>query len=295
MERALIYLKAVADHGSFTRAATVLHLSQPALSRRIRELEERMGVQLLDRSGRIVRATDVGEIYLHHVQKAIAALQAGERAVRDVQDLSTGELRLGFTPSFAIYLLGPVVQQFRALYPRVTLKVTEIAQEAMEEALAADALDVGIAFTGVVLEDIEEIPLHSERLALLVGADHPAAYGNCKIAATALATMPLALLGRAFATRVMVDRYLRQIGVRAEVAVEANSIAAIADIVRFAGLATILPETIARLQAGLHVIRLEPEIEPRRAALLWRREGYHSAAARAFAAVTEAYTSTLES
>jgi LysR family cyn operon transcriptional activator len=252
-----------------------------------------MGVQLLDRSGRVVRATDAGEIYLRHVQKALSELQAGERAVRDVQDLSSGELRLGFTPNFAVYLLGPVVHQFRTLYPGVTLRVTEIAQEAMEEALAADALDIGIAFSGAAADDLEEIPLHFERLSLLVGSGHPA-LGRGAVDATALASMPLALLSPAFVTRVIVDRYFRQIGVRAEVAIEANSVSAVVDIVRLAGLATILPETIARAQAGLHIIRLEPEIEPRRAALLWRRDGYHSAAARAFAAVTEAYTLALK-
>src|ERR1700756_490728 len=100
--RPLRYLKAVADHGSFTRAAAALHVSQPALSQQIRELEQRMGAQLLDRSGRIVRATDVGKTYLRHVQRALDELGAGERAIRDVQDLSFGELRLGFTPSFAL-------------------------------------------------------------------------------------------------------------------------------------------------------------------------------------------------
>jgi LysR family transcriptional regulator, cyn operon transcriptional activator len=95
--RPLRYLKAVADHGSFTRAAAALHVSQPALSQQIRELEERMGVQLLDRSGRTVRPTDVGEAYLRHVRRALDELEVGGRAIRDVQDLSSGALRLGFT------------------------------------------------------------------------------------------------------------------------------------------------------------------------------------------------------
>jgi molybdenum-dependent DNA-binding transcriptional regulator ModE len=64
LTRPLRYLKAVADHGSFTRAAAALRVSQPALSKQIRELEERMGMQLLDRSGRTVRPTEVGEAHL---------------------------------------------------------------------------------------------------------------------------------------------------------------------------------------------------------------------------------------
>lgn len=293
LQRPLLYLKAVAEHGSFTRAAAALHVSQPALSQQIRELEARMGVQLLDRSGRVVRATDVGETYLRHVRRALDALEAGERAIHDVQDLSAGELRLGFTPSFAIYLLGPVVRRYRALYPGVTLTVTEMAQEAMEQALRDDALDVGLAFSEVAAEDVEMTPLHAERLSLLVGQDHPAASGSGEMDAAALAATPLALLGRDFATRVVVDRYLREIGVRPLVAVEANSIAAIVDIVRLAGLASLLPEAAVREQPDLRLVRLKPEIETRRAALLWRRGRYHSAAARAFAAVTEAYTATL--
>jgi molybdenum-dependent DNA-binding transcriptional regulator ModE len=64
LARPIRYMKTVADHGSFTRAAAALRVSQPALSQQIRELEERMGMQLLDRSGRTVRPTDVGEAYL---------------------------------------------------------------------------------------------------------------------------------------------------------------------------------------------------------------------------------------
>ena len=88
------YLKAVADHGSFTRAAEALHVSQPALSQQIKELEERLGAQLLDRSGRKVRPTDRGAAYLAHVRRALGALEEGARAVRDVEDLSTGRLVL---------------------------------------------------------------------------------------------------------------------------------------------------------------------------------------------------------
>ena len=94
--RPIRYLMAVADHGSFTRAASALHVSQPALSQQIREFEERMGVQMLDRSGRQVRPTDAGEVYLRHVRRALDELEVGGRAIRDVQDLSSGALRYAF-------------------------------------------------------------------------------------------------------------------------------------------------------------------------------------------------------
>ena len=97
-----------------------------------------------------------------------------------------------------------------------------------------------------------------------------------------------------FATRVTVDRYLRRHGVQPLVAVEANSIAAVVEIVRVARLATILPEPVAREQAGLSVVRLTPAIGSRRVALLQRRGGYRSAASRAFVTVAKDYAKAIE-
>jgi LysR family transcriptional regulator, cyn operon transcriptional activator len=288
------YLKAVADHGSFTRAAAALHVSQPALSQQIRQLEGRMGAQLLDRSGRTVRPTDVGEAYLRHVRRALDELEVGGRAIRDVQDLSSGALRLGFTPSFAIYLLGPLIRRYRDRFPGIVLTITEMAQEEMERAVSTDVLDVGLAFSDVLAQDVEWLPLHAERLSLIVGQEHPAATGDREMDTAALAAESLALLGPTFATRVTVDRYLRRHGVQPLVAVEANSIAAIVEIVRVARLATILPEPVAQEQAGLSVVRLTPAIGSRRVALLQRRGGYRSAASRAFVAAAKDYAKAIE-
>jgi LysR family cyn operon transcriptional activator len=269
-------------------------VSQPALSQQIRELEERMGVQLLDRSGRTVRPTDVGEAYLRHVRRALDELEVGGRAIRDVQDLSSGALRLGFTPLFAIYLLGPLIRRYRDRFPGIVLTITEMAQEEMELALGADALDLGLAFSDVLAEDVEWLPLHTEKMSLIVGQGHPAANRDREMDTAALAAEPLALLGPTFATRAMVDRYLRSVGVHPYVAVEANSIAAIVEMVRRAGLATILPEVVAQEQMGLCVVRLAPAIDSLRVALLQRRGSYRSAASRAFVAVAQDYAKAIQ-
>jgi LysR family transcriptional regulator, cyn operon transcriptional activator len=292
--RPIRYLKAVVDHGSFTRAASALHVSQPALSQQIREFEERMGVQLLDRTGRKVRPTDAGEAFLLHVRRALEELEVGGRAIRDVQDLSSGSLRLGFAPSFAVWLLAPLIRRYRDRFPGIVLTVTEMAQEEMERAVSTDTLDVGLAFSDVLAEDVEWLPLYTERLSLIVGQEHPAATGDREMGAAELAAESLALLGPTFATRLAVDRYLRRHGVKPHVAVEANSIAAIVEIVRATRLATILPETVSQEQAGLSAVRLTPAIGSRRVALLQRRGGYRSAASRAFVTVAKEYTKAIE-
>ncbi len=282
------YLMTVADEGSFTRAALTLHVSQPALSQQIRQLEERMGVALLDRSGRMVRPTDAGKAFLAYARRALGELEAGSRAVCDVADLSTGTLRVGFTPSFSAYLVAPLIRRFHERYPGILLSVIEMAQEEMESALGADGLDLGIAFSDVHAEDVEWLPLHEERLSFVVGEVHPAS-DAVSMDCAALAGEELVLLGRTFATRLTIDSYLHRQHVRPRIAVEASSISAIVEIVRNTRLATILPDAIACEQPGIRAVALVPPIETRRVALLQRRGGYRSAAARAFTALAHEY------
>ncbi|QSS88976.1 LysR family transcriptional regulator, partial [Streptomyces sp. M54] len=141
--RHLRYLLAVAEHGNFTRAAEELHISQPTLSQQIKQLERTVGVQLLDRTGRRVRLTDAGAVYTDHAGRALRDLAAGERAVHDVQNLSRGHLRLGATPTFTAYLLGPLVAGLHARHPGIGLTLTEMPQDRIEAALLADDLDLG--------------------------------------------------------------------------------------------------------------------------------------------------------
>ena len=90
LSRHINYFLAVAEHGSFTRAASALHVSQPALSQQIRQLEESLGVPLFDRSGRTIRLTDAGEVWRQYASRALQELGAGKRAIHDVADLTRG-------------------------------------------------------------------------------------------------------------------------------------------------------------------------------------------------------------
>src|ERR1700736_851018 len=114
--RHIRYLPAVAEHRNFTRAAEALHVSQPALSQQIRQLEETLGVLLFDRSGRAIQLTDAGHAYVEYARRALRELDAGQRAIHDVRDLSRGQLRLALTPTFHPYLIGPLVGGFHTLH-----------------------------------------------------------------------------------------------------------------------------------------------------------------------------------
>ncbi|WP_431968642.1 transcriptional regulator CynR [Actinacidiphila sp. bgisy160] len=289
--RHLRYLLAVAEHGNFTRAAEDLHISQPTLSQQIKQLERTLGVQLLDRTGRSVRPTDAGQAYLEHARRALRDLAAAERAVHDVQDLSRGHLRLAVTPTFTAYLVGPLVAELNARHPSITLTVTEAPQDRIEAGLADDEIDLAIAFTAPRQPGIAATPLFTETLSLVTAAQQAPTHPQ-PLPVKALDRQHLALLSSDFATRSHIDAYLTRHRAHPHIAVEANSIQALTEIVQHTRLATVLPEAIAHDHPHLTPIPLEPPLPTRTVTLLTRHHAYQSAAARTFINITRDHIHT---
>jgi LysR family cyn operon transcriptional activator len=283
--RHIRYLLAVAEHRNFTRAADALHVSQPALSQFIRQLEAELGGQLFDRSGRVVRLTDFGSAYVEHVRRALVDLEAGRRALHDVRDLSRGQLRLAFTPTFTEYLVAPLVRHFNALYPGIALDLKEDSLEAIEKALTDDQIDVAIGFADVRSAEIEVEPLFSERLLLVVGGAHPLVTKPHTVTPQELAALPLALLTSSFSARAYVDSYFQSNGIRPRIALQANSISVVLKIVRGGEIATVLPSAMQQEHADLTYVPLDPAFPGRTVALLKRKGAYSSAASSTFSAI----------
>ena len=291
--RHLSYFIAVAEHRGFTRAAAALHVSQPALSQQIRQLEAMLEIQLFDRSGRYIRLTDAGEIWLEYARRALRDLEEGRRALHDAEDLQRGKLRIAMTPTFTTYMLGPLVENYYRRYPGVKLLIQEMNQERMETMLLQDELDVGIAFDESRSRDIVVHPLLTETLALVVSRSHPLARENA-LRLQALDAQPLILLSSEFATREQIDRYCRRHRLEPDVQMEANSIGAVMSVIRRTPLATLLPAAITGQFDDVVAIELEPALLQRTACLLQRRDAWQSAAAREFIALAREIALTLE-
>jgi LysR family cyn operon transcriptional activator len=286
LSRQAHYLLAVADHGSFTRAAAALHISQPALSQRILDLEKELGIQIFDRSGRMIKPTDAGRMYIEHIRRALRELTAGRRAMQDVENVEGGTLRLGFLPLFTTHLVGPLVKEFYKRHPTVFVTIDILAQAALETALLEDRLDIGLAFSGVKADDVEVQPLHDDQLCLLVGRKHRA-FARTEIGVQELEGTDLALLSPAFVTRAPIDRYFHANGVRPRIAIEANSADSIITIVRSAPVATVMPADSARDVPGLKAVPLRPRGSTWTVSVLQRRGAYRSAAAKALIKILE--------
>lgn len=293
LSRPIQYFLAVAEHLSFTKAAAALHVSQPALSQQVRQLEESLGAQLFDRSGRTTRLTDAGDVYLIYARRAYQELREAKSAIHDVSDLSRGSLRIAVTPTFTTYLVGPLIEAFHSRHPKITVNLKEISQERIEELLLAGELDVGIAFDEINTPDIEAIPLLNETLALVVNRKHRLAEERA-ITSKGLSVESLVLLSTEFATRDQIDRYCRKHAIRPQVQMEVNALGAVIEIVRRTHLSTLLPARIALAHDDLVAITLEPERLQRTAVLLRRKEAYLSAAVGVFIELAKEVSSGLD-
>jgi LysR family transcriptional regulator, transcription activator of glutamate synthase operon len=173
--RQLRYLVALAEEGSFTRAAASVHIAQPAVSQQIRRLEEELGLALVERTTRRVTLTDAGELLVIRARRVLSELEAAEKELQALSGMYAGHVTIG-----AMHTMGPVdlslaLALFTERHPNVQFTVREHSSEEMAEMLRVDELD--LAFLSVT-ERIEShgLGLHqlvSEELVVLLPRSHP--------------------------------------------------------------------------------------------------------------------------
>lgn len=277
----------MADALHFTRAAEGLHVSQPTLSTQIKELEVELGIPLFDRVGRSVRLTEAGELFRQHAARALREVEAGRGAVADLLGVRRGTLRVGVTHSFSTALIPRVVARFRLLHPGVGVAIDKTSGRAIEQALVAGTLDLGIAYAPVEAAGVVAETLFDEEVVLVVAEGHPLA-DRPSASLAEFDGLPMVLISREFSTRRLIDERFEGAGVRPEVAVEMNDIDSLLEIVRLGAGATVLSRRAVNDPQGLRLIRIEGPKMIRTAAVLWNREAYRTAAATAFAGVIRA-------
>ncbi len=163
---------AVADALSFVRASQVLHLSQPALTTQIQQLEEELGVPLFFRNKRRVELTDAGRLF---VGEATEVLDRTAKAVERVRRASRGEiglLRIGFVSSAALGIIPSLASTFRRKYPHVQLELLNLRTTTQLEQLADRTLDVGFVRLPAQQRGLTFAPIHSEPFVVVMSKQH---------------------------------------------------------------------------------------------------------------------------
>ena len=169
----LEYLLAVANCGSFSLAAEHCFVTQPSLSMQVKNLEEELGVIVLDRSKKPVLPTDAGLAVIRQAKEAVQAFAMVREVVSDLQNEISGTLRLGVIPTIAPYLLHRFIPDFVRKCPKVELQIREMMTGDIIRALDRDMLDAAIMAGGTSPEGIREEELFNDRFFAYVSTDHP--------------------------------------------------------------------------------------------------------------------------
>ena len=280
-------LLAVAEHGTLTRAARAVAITQPALTRRLQQLEDAMGAPLLQRSKRGAVLTEAGRLVAAEARQIVERWRRLRESVRAQQNLEAGLVRLGGGATAVSFLVPTTIAEFGALYPGVRFEVREEGSRAVEDDVVAERLELGIVTLPTRSRDLEVRPLRRDRIVLVAGAQHPLAQKK-RIEVAALQGLGLVGFESDSAIRRLIDDALRGAGVTMNVQMELRSIAAIIEMVAHTPLLAFVSQLGVQgrgRELGVRVIEVRGLSIDRRLAVISKLGRPLSPAARAFAAM----------
>lgn len=276
--RQLEYFVAVAEESNFTRAAARVRVAQPAVSAQIARLERELGEQLFDRTRREIRLTAAGHAVLPHARAALAAVVDASTAVAELRDLVRGCVTVGTVTAHDVDMPS-LLAQFHRAHPQVDITLGTDDSDVLIEGVRTGRLDAAIISVGAELPSgLAGEVVTDQRIVAAVGRDDPWLARRSVELADLVGRAVIALpVGTGI--RQQFDRACVEAGVAVHVAFEASTPHALADLAERGLGVALLPESMARPRAGLHVIALVP---PLRGRLLfaWRADGPMSPAAR---------------
>ena len=285
-------LRALIEVGTrlnFNAAAAVLHISQPALSRRIDKLESALQTRLFERSTRRVALTDSGRQFLAHAQRMIDELDEAVAGVVAQDAQRAAIVTIACVPSVANRLLPRVLQAFRERHPGVRVKVFDESAPLVLEQVRTGAADFGLNFVGAQLADIDFEPVHSERYVLVMRRDHRFAKRR-SIAWRELADERMVSVSTSSGNRTVLDQAVARLKRRPVAFYETNHVAGAIGMVE-AGLGVAALPRLAIASDTHHVLVGVPLVQPavdRTLGLLMRKgRVLHAPAALLYAMLRE--------
>jgi LysR family transcriptional regulator, hydrogen peroxide-inducible genes activator len=168
----LRYFCAVAEAGSFSRAAELSHVAQPSLSQQILKLEAELGARLFDRLGRSVRLTEAGKTFLPRARAVLRELEAARGDVSEGKDSISGHVTVGVIPTVSPYFLPPILGAFSKHFPDAAVSVVEEITPVLLDRLRAGAIDLAILALPIRGHEFESLPLLREPLFAALPKKH---------------------------------------------------------------------------------------------------------------------------
>lgn len=251
----LATFRLVAQRGSFSAAADVLGISQPAVSLQVRQLEQFLQTRLIERTGRGVKATAAGMALLLHGERIEQAVNEAVQSVNDCSQNVSGTVSLGTGATACIHLLPPLLQQLRERYPMLVVGVTTGNTQDIARAVEENRLDMGLVTLPASGRGLDITAVLREEFVFI------SASAQAELSPEALQNLPLIAFEAGSGTRTLIDGWFQQAGLQVTPVMQLGSIEAIKRMV-VAGLGySIIPRmAVARRydSEGLHVQSLSP-------------------------------------
>jgi DNA-binding transcriptional LysR family regulator len=200
----------VGELQSFAAAARALHLSQPALSRRISHLEGLLDVRLFDRTTRSVELTQLGQRFLGQVRSVISDLDRSVVDLRDVAHIEAGDVTVGCVFSAVHHFLPGVIRSFREQHPHVLVRIIEEGADEVLASVKSGEADFALNYTGMQDPEVTFTPLLKERFVLACPVGHPLARRR-SVRWEEVVEYPYALVSHASRNRVLIDQALAEV------------------------------------------------------------------------------------
>lgn len=277
----------VAETGSFSVAAETLHLTQPAVSKRVALLEEQLGTSLFDRIGRNVNMTEAGAALLPHALAVQRELEAAERSVRDLAGEVSGDLRLATSHHIGLHRLPPVLSSFSRDFPDVHLDIDFTDSEQAHEMILRGAAELAVVTLAPASEtSLISLPVWQDPLDIMVARDHPLLTRGTSLDLAALSEHTAILPGLNTFTGQIVKALFDAHNLPLKVSMATNYLETIR-MMASVGLGwTILPRSMA--EASLATLTIDGIVVQRTLGLVYHRGRSLSRAARAFLEAVQA-------
>lgn len=202
--------------GSITMAAEELCISQPAVSQAIKQLENGLGSQLFVRTSKGVHLTQEGELLYSYIERGLETIRDGEQTLKRMQDLDTGEIRIGASDMTLQFYLLPYLEAFHEAYPKVKVIVSNAPTPETMEFLMEGKIDFGVVSTPVELPpEVQMTPVREIQNVFVAGDKFSYLKGKT-IDYKDLEELPCILLEKNTSTRTFTDSYLQEKGVKLE-------------------------------------------------------------------------------
>ena len=276
-------LVAVAEAGAITEAANRLGLTQPALTRRIQQLEAEFGAELLSRSRKGAELTELGRMVEHEARVLIDRYDSLKNRVASHREVEGGTVRIGGGATVVSFLLPDAIARFQREFPNIHFHVKEASSTEIASDVADGRLELGLVTQPVRTTGLEIHPLLDDRIVLIAAADNPLATGK-RLSVADLDGQNFVGFEGGSAIRQIVDANLRAAGIAINVVMELRSIPAIVRMVRTTGNFAFVSDLGVEPEAGVRTLAVAGLDIRRELALIYQRGAIRSPAAARFAA-----------